>query len=354
MKRIIMIMLAICFFSIPAFGNAASPYEDPDSNVVLFDDNTGIVLLEEWVKFSIDENHRYSMVDVVYDIENVDREDSHLDIMFIAPYFSYDTRAIYEESFDVSVNDVEITEFEIKEAGYIPVNWNASYTMEIVDPVDDRVLEKRLSGGRPSQKDWDAEGIQFSMDIEKGERKTLKISYGAEEGYYSFDDVVNDVYTHLYYLTPARFWNGDTVVNLEIEFPDVGYEVHSSIDLEKVSDINYSARLEGLPEEEWTFSYVDTTGLFYGTNRREVHNTKTWIMIAATVLAGICVRKRKKWKGNLILLLVLPEIFLFRLGYGILYLVYLLIAPVTALVVFMVLVIVGLRKYNKRNSDRRL
>jgi hypothetical protein len=354
MKRIMMIILAICFFSIPALGNSASPYNRPGDNAVIFDDNTGIVLSEEWVKFTIDPNNWDSKVDVVYNIVNEDREDPQLEIMFLAPYFDYYSNEVYEDKFEIEVDGVEIRDFQIKEAGEIPENWHASYSMEIIEPVDDRLLEKKLGISQPYSNSPKVKGIQFVVDIEKGQEKELKMSYRSEEGYYSYDDVVNDVFTHLYYLSPARFWNGDPVVNLEIEFPDGGYEVHSSIDLEKVSDTIYSARLEGLPEEEWTFSYVDTTGLFYGTNRRAVHNTKTWIIIAATILAGICVRKRKKWKGNLILLLVFPEIFLFQLGYGILYLVYLLIAPVTALVVFMVLVIVGLRKYNKRNSDRRL
>ncbi|SHI83157.1 hypothetical protein SAMN02745751_01150 [Dethiosulfatibacter aminovorans DSM 17477] len=347
-------ILIICLISIPAFGNAASPYERPDSNVVLFDDDTGIVLREEWVKFTIDENNWNSRVDVIYDIENEDRDDHHLDIMFIAPYFDYDTGEVYVDRFEAVVDGNEITEFEIKEEDDIPVNWNARYTMEIMDPVDDRMLERRLSDGGPASKGGKVEGIQFSIDIEKGQRKTLEISYKAEEGYYSFDDVVNDVYTHLYYLTPAEFWNGDPVVNLEIEFPNGGYEVHSSIDLDQVSDTIYSARLEGLPDEEWTFSYVDTTGLFYGTNRRSIHNVITWGIITATVLAGIYVRKRKKWKGNLVLLLILPELFLFRPGYGILYLVYFLFAPVTALVLFIILVMMALRQYNKRKRDRRL
>ncbi len=351
---IVFTLLILCLISFPAFGNAASPYENPDSNMILFDDDTGIVLMEEWVKFTIDENRWNSRVEVVYDLENTDRDDSSLDIMFLAPYFDYRTGEVFEDSFKVVVDGVEINDFQVKESEDIPENWNASYEMEIIDPVDDRVLEKRLGLGRSMSKGGNAKGIQFTIDIEKGQRKTLEISYGAQVGYYSFGDVVNDVNTHLYYLTPARFWKGDPLVNLEIEFPDRGYEPYSNIVLEKLSDTNYGTSLEGLPEKEWTFSYVDTTWLFYGTNKRSVHNTITWIIIATTALMGLYVRKRKKWKGNLLLLAILPELFLFRPGYGILYLLYFLIAPVTALVLFMVLVIMALRYYKKRSGDHSL
>ena len=351
MKRIIMIVLAICLVSILAWGNAASPYERPDSNVVLFDDDTGIVLAEEWVKFTIDKDNSNSQVDVVYNLVNEDRADAELDIMFLAPYFNIKDNEIYEESFSVEIDGVEITEFEIKEAGEIPENWKASYSMEIVEPVDGRLLERRLGISIPSVKSGGSKGIQFTIDIDKGESKTLKMSYKSEEGYYSFDDVVNDVYTHIYFLTPAKFWDRDTVVNLEIEFPDEGYEMHSNIDLEKVSATNYSTTLTGLPDEEWSFSYVDTTGLVYGTNKRMVHNYITWGIVALTFIVGLILRKRNKLLGTLIVLGVVAELFLFRPTYGTMFLIF-YIGPAFLIAVGLVAAIVYSIKYysNKRKT----
>lgn len=353
MKRIFLIIIAICLISIPAFGNAASPYERPDSNVVMFDDDTGIVLREEWVEFTIDENNWNSRVDVVYDIENVNREDSSLEIMFLAPYFNYDTGEIYGDSFKIEVDGIEITEFETKETDDIPVNWNARYTMEIMDPVDDRLLERRLSDGGPAVKDGKTRGIQFAIDIEKGQERQLSISYESHEGYYSFDDVVNDVYTHLYYITPAKFWNGDPVVNLEIEFPDGGYEVHSSIDLEKVSNTSYRARLEGLPDEEWTFSYVDTTGLVYGTNTRKMHNVITWSIIALTAVTGLFLRRKNKLLGTIVLLVIIGELFLFRPTYGTFFMLY-IFGPAIGLPILLFLIIKVIRNYWSKSREHRL
>ena len=155
---IVFTLLILCLISFPAFGNAASPYENPDSNMILFDDDTGIVLMEEWVKFTIDENRWNSRVEVVYDLENTDRDDSSLDIMFLAPYFDYRTGEVFEDSFKVVVDGVEINDFQVKESEDIPENWNASYEMEIIDPVDDRVLEKRLGLGRSMSKGGNAKG----------------------------------------------------------------------------------------------------------------------------------------------------------------------------------------------------
>jgi len=324
MKRILIIVLAVCLISIPAWGNAASPYERPGDNAVFFDDDTGIILLEEWVKFTIGNYNWDSKVDVVYSLVNKDREDSSLEMLFVAPYLN-------EENVHVEMDGIEITDFEIKEAKEMPENWHASYTMKIKDPVDNRVLDRRLGGSRYLDRDGKVQGFQFEVNIEKGQEKELKISYTADEGYYSFDDVVNDINTQLYYLTPAKFWKGDPVVNLEIEFPNGGYKVYSNIELEKVSSTNYITRLSGLPEEEWTFGYVDTTGLVYGTNRRKVHNGITLGIIALTAIIGLRLRKRKKFQGTIVLLGIIAELFLFRPTYGTMFMIF-YIGPVLLVV----------------------
>jgi hypothetical protein len=353
MKKAILIIITICLIPVVAFGNAASPYNRPGDNAVIFDDNTGIVLSEEWVKFIIDPNDCNSKVEVIYTLVNEDREDPKLEIMFLAPYFDYYSNEVYEDEFEIEVDGVEITDFEVKISREIPENWHASYSMEIIEPVDDRLLEKKLGGSRPYSNSPEVKGIQFVIDIEKGQEKELKMSYISEEGYYSFDDVVNDVFTHLYYLSPARFWNGDPVVNLEIEFPNSGYKVHSNIELEKTSSTNYGAKLTGLPDEEWTFGYVDTSGLFYGTNRRSVHNGITWSIIALTALAGIWLRKRKKFAGTLVLLGIIVELFLFRPTYGALFMVF-YIVPALLLIVLAITVLVFIVKHFKKKGKTHL
>lgn len=353
MKKLIMIIIAICLISISAYGNAASPYENPRSNSVFFNDDTGIVLSEEWIKFTIDEDNRNARVDVVYNLINEDRENLELEIMFLAPYFDYSTNEIYEESFKIEVDGVEIRDFEIKETDEIPENWHARYSFETTEPVDGRELKKGSKFNQSISKGGPVKGIQFAIDIEKGSNKQLSMSYASDGGYYSYDDVVNDVFTQLYYLTPARFWNGDPVVNLEIEFPDKGYKVYSNIELEKMSATKYTAKLENLPDEEWTFNYVDTTGLFYGTNRRIVHNIITWSIIVLTAIVGLRLRKRKKLLGTLVILGIIVELFLFRPTYGMMFMIF-YGGPLLVFIGLAVTFVVFITRYFKRKRETHL
>lgn len=350
MKRLIMIIITICLISILAYGNAASPYENPVSNSVFFNDNTGIILSEEWIKFTIDEDNRNARVDVVYNLVNKDRENSELEIMFIAPYFNHESNEIYEENFNIELDGVEIEEFEIKETDEIPENWHASYSFNKIEPVDGRKLKKGSRFNQPESKGGPVKGIQFTIDIEKGSTKGLTMSYDSDGGYYSYDDVVNDVYTQLYYLTPARFWNGDPVVNLQIDFPDDGYKLYSNIEMEKKSPSQYMAKLESLPDKEWTFNYVDTRGLFYGTNRRMVHNIITWSIIVFTAIIGVRLRKRNKPLGTLLILGIIGEIFLFSPSYGTFFMI-VYGGPLLLLVGLMATVIVfGIKIYERKNK----
>ncbi|MFO7887245.1 MAG: hypothetical protein R6U59_02920, partial [Eubacteriales bacterium] len=56
MKKIILIVLSIFLITIPAWGNAAAPSQDPETNMLYFSDDTGISLVEEWITFTIDED----------------------------------------------------------------------------------------------------------------------------------------------------------------------------------------------------------------------------------------------------------------------------------------------------------
>lgn len=103
------------------------------------------------------------------------------------------------------------------------------------------------------------------------------------------------MYTQLYYLTPASFWNGNAKVNLRIEFPEGRpVAVHSNIPLEKGKENVFTATLDGVPNNEWTFSYVDTKGLIFGTNDLRRHDMMVFVITALLLTAAPVSRRYSK------------------------------------------------------------
>ena len=207
----------------------------------------------------------------------------------------------------------------MKKASELPENWYYSNKITIIDPISKKELQNRIGNGNIYER-WNEEGFQFNINIPKGETKKLIISYLSEGGFYSYDDVVNDVYTHIYYLTPADFWDGQAKVNLRVEFPDNNYEIYSNIPLNKTSDTVYEGTLDSIPKNEWYFNYVNKEGLVFNTNDRKLHNLIAAGIVLFTVLSGFMLKKRKKIFGILLFLLVIPELLLFRPTYGTMFL----------------------------------
>ena len=72
MKKIILIVLSIILITIPAWGNAAAPSQDPETNMLFFSDDTGISLVEEWITFTVDEEwDQRAQVEVKYILKNI-------------------------------------------------------------------------------------------------------------------------------------------------------------------------------------------------------------------------------------------------------------------------------------------
>jgi hypothetical protein len=312
---LIILILLVVFTGKLSYGNAAAPYQRPDDNILVFDDSTGISLVEEWINFNVMEsNYREIQVEVIYLMKNIERKDPKIDIMFLAPYLD-------ENEIEVFFDGEEIKEFTMKRAENIPENWQTSLEMAMIDPITKEDLKSRF-GRTDYYTGWSKEGFQFTIAVPKGETKELVIKYKSMSGYYSFDEVVNDIYTQLYYLTPAEFWDGEAIVNIAIEFPADKFEVVSNLPIEKESDKKYTAFLTKIPEEELYFNYVNREGLIFGTNSRVKHNLIAGVIFGVTLIVGIYfIRNKKTIPGILVLLALIPELSLFRPTYGTIFLI---------------------------------
>lgn len=313
------------------FANAAAPYQRPSDNALVFDDDTGMALVEEWINFRIAEpRNRDAEVEVIYRLKNETREISTIDLLFIAPYLE-------EKEISIFLDNVQITDFVMKKADKLPENWEVSLEMAGIDPIGQRPLKRDFSNW-DFYSGWSKEGFQFTIDIPKGETKELKMQYTSSSGYYAYDDVVNNVYTQLYYLTPASFWKGNARVNMSIEFPSDHFALYTNMPLEKVSATLYQGSLDQIPDEEWFFNYVDKTGLIFFTNDRAIHNRIALSIVIVILITGFLIRRKHKLAGTLVFLLLLPAMLLFRFSYGTMFFL-MFFAPVIVGVAIIALII---------------
>jgi len=283
-----------------SFANAAAPYERPEDHVLVFDGQTGIALVEEWIHFTVDSQwHRDVRVDVTYLLQNINREHSEIELMFVAPYLD-------EDEIEIIFDGQAIYDFNMKTAQNLPENWEASVDMAIVDPISLKELPHLMG-----------KSFQFKVNIPEGQTKELTMSYQSRAGYYSYDDVINDIQIQLYYMTPAEFWEGNARVNIMIDFPTEEYALYANIPFEKKSPTRYETALNELPKEEFYFNYVSKEGLVFGTNDRKTHNFYVWALI---LVIGLLALKWNKWIGRLAMIGLIPVLFLFRPTYGTIFL----------------------------------
>src|SRR6056297_592994 len=341
MKKIILIVLSIILITIPAWGNAAAPSQDPETNMVYFSDDTGISLMEEWITFTIDEEgDQRAQVDVKYILKNIDNEGESIKLMFVGPGMAGDEA-------NISADGKIIEDIRLVESNDIPENWQSVEDINIYEPVSGKLLERGFSGyGRGTYED---KGYEFSIDIPLGETVELEIQYESWGGYYSYNEVVNDVNSQIYYLSPAKYWEGDAKVNVSVVFPDENYEIYSNIELEKNDQNIYTTVLDEIPEKEWYFHYVSNEGLTFGTNFINTHNKIAGIILLFTILLGFyLMKKKKRVLSILIFLLIVPEFFLLRFsGYGGLILLFVGIP-----IVLVAAIVVGLIKLYLRKRDK--
>lgn len=266
MKGCLLVLILIASATGMAWANAGIPIVDPEDNRLLFDPDPGVRLLKETVRFEFEEprDPTLARVDVVYLLENERPEDRTVEMVFVSP-------APEGAGFRVSVGGKPLEGVRTEPMETLPKNWSASGRLSVVEPVSGRSLDNspsRIGSGPQSFR-----GTAFRFELPAGKPTDLAISYNSRGGFYRYGEVINRVFSHLYYLTPAAFYTGEPEVTLEVSLPETGaYAFHSNIAMEKGPDGDYRTRLEKLPETEWLFSFASTEGLILGTNNRKAHN----------------------------------------------------------------------------------
>ena len=340
---ILLFCILLISFPILTFANGAKPIEDPMDHALLFDENSGIQLVEEMIHFQFrDENLRTAKVHVDYKLKNLTNKPQDFYLLFMSP-------ALGEADIHAKVNGKPIKGIEVDKSQVLPKNWRVSKEESIIEPISKKNLKRSPSGlGEPQRSIM---GAKIPLQLGADETIDIEIIYTSESGYYRYEEVVRSVYSQLYYLTPAAFWEKDALVRLKVTFPqNSNIQFYSNIPMEKRKGNLYEAVLESVPEQEWLFSFVDKEGLVFGTNYRSNHNILV-VMISAIMIWGIFVLRKKYHRKALMLLLFCAPLIFFvytiKPSYGFLFLVY-IIGPFLVLLLLCILGIYFVANRSKR------
>ncbi len=140
------------------------------------------------------------------------------------------------------------------------------------------------------REDMNDETAKIPLSFKAGEEKTLTIEYISSSSWDGSSGNVHDIFRFVYYLTPARYWLGDTKVNLELNLAsELTYE--SNIKLDKIDTNRYTTTLDKIPDKEWSLYISHKGNRYFKTNSATLQNL---IFIVLLVLLYKSYRLIKK------------------------------------------------------------
>ncbi|MBD0381415.1 hypothetical protein [Paenibacillus sedimenti] len=282
-----MVIAAVLSMLLPSAVSAnGGPLYDPADayGLLRLDENSNISLIREKVTYTIQNDFsddRDAEVSVRYELKSKNDYIKTVAVLFLTPV---------KEQLSVTDGTRNIATSPVSRD--LPNNWYGQQKDTVTDPVSGHELPLASRGKGEIQ----AEGTQFSLTFEPGESKEILIQYKERGGMYD-KGVVNTIFSHLYFLTPAEFWEGEPQVELEVFLSKPGSRLHSSLPINRMNDHAYRATFSQLPDEEWYFSYTYPKRLLYPTNVEKDHNLlilATTLMLTAFV-ASITLHFRNIW-----------------------------------------------------------
>ncbi|MDQ8737844.1 hypothetical protein [Paenibacillus sp. LHD-38] len=187
-----------------------------------------------------------------------------------------------------------------------PVNWHAPVKSTVTEPLSGKEL--RIASYGADQ----AIGTRIPLSFGPGEKKNVDVRYEEDGGMYE-KGVINTIYSHPYYLTPAEFWEGEPQVELEIWLNAEGGKLYSNLPMELASPKVFKAAFKELPSEDWYFSYLYPKRLLFPTNIEKDHNLL--ILGTAAALAIIAAGLALVFKKSIVFTMSMLGILGFTVYY---------------------------------------
>lgn len=280
-KVFVGLILSLILTVTVVFANSAIPQVDPDSGAVRFTKDTGITLVEEKIVVELYGKYQASNYKVDYKLKNIKTEKQSYEIWFVA-------KGAYHKAKGEGVHlpkiydDEQVYEIEKVKVSNV-VNWHPKISNRYIDPYSHKALPEPILEHRSSDNGNNAyEYYAFTVDFEPNEIKALKIEYSSDNGYlekvkHRFGTFI----TQVYYLTPAAFYEGEVVLDIEVYIKEKGLKFASNLPLKKQGKNHYSGHFNTLPKEEITFTTQEKFGKIFATNNIGIHCLMmTFVLVA--------------------------------------------------------------------------
>lgn len=188
------------------FGNAGPPMMGPSGEKLIFDEDSGVALKEEWVTIDLTSEEE-GTVEVRYHLENLHRETEDLEMLFILPRASDFTELFW--------NGEAVEEISERPYDQLPTNWSTAGDLTVREPLSGDAFDgDQYDYGRFSTMDG-YKGLAFTVTLPEGETGELRLRYPSYSGYFRSSEImstavqlVNPVHYKIYYLSRAAFGKG--------------------------------------------------------------------------------------------------------------------------------------------------
>jgi hypothetical protein len=334
---IVMAMLAGCMMLV--YANSAAPRILPDQNQVLFREDTGISLLHETLVIEWNPQSLTATFRVRYQLQNTTGDLQSLTMWFLSGNYE-------DYSFKVLINGREIQVKDIEPDNYHFANWEAQRDQPFVTPLNETSLEGLQYYGSTGSP---ARVTEWQLEMAPGEQAEIDFRYEGNSGYLNHSDYFSQYRTLYYALSPARFFQGEAMADIELQVP-AHWIVGANLPFDKISPTQYKLTDYRIQQDDLYLTLLNRQELMFGLNSRSRLFLWTWPIALILAITAFVFRRRKViWIPVAAASVAVLGINLAKPSYGMMFLMIFLL-PIVGLILLSI--VVGVYLYRRHLNKK--
>lgn len=334
--------LVLLIQMMPVFANSGPPRILPEQNKVIFMENPGVSLLHEFIRIDWDAARYSAAFTVTYTFENTESYPQALKLWFMSGDYEDRSFRIYKAGIPVSVKDIPAESIRLD-------NWAFERNPPFLTQFNETTVEELEFYG---QTQTPARVTEWTLELDSGERTEVIVVYEAKSGYLDNSDYFS-VYRTLYYaLSPAQFFDGDAVLDLELNIPE-NWSAAANLPLKLEAPGRYTLQDYTIGSEDLYLSLLNTEALMFGLNSRSALFGWTWPIAAVSMAAALFLVKRRKRiaVGLVIAGIAVLSLNIIRPSYGMIFMMIIFLPVVVVALVLLAAVLYVFRRRRKWKAE---
>ncbi len=321
-----------------AFANSAAPRILPDRSQVIFQENPGLELLGETIVMEWDPETLSAQVTVHYHFRNPTDEGKALTLWFMSGDYE-------DHSFQISCFGERLPSETVPVEQYELSNWQFNTSPPFATPYNDQAEDQVIYYGDTGSP---ARITEWRLDLQPLEMAEVEVTYKAVSGYLNESDYFTPYRTLFYALSPAAFFDGEAVLDLELIVPE-NWDAAANLPLEALGNGRYLLKDYVITSDDLYLSLIDKNKLMLGLNSRAVLFRWTWPFAAAGLAAALLMRKKKRAATVLVLAsLAVMGLNIVKPSYGMAFMMIFFLPMVIVLLMILAAIIYFYRRRKKK------